>query len=321
VTTGVFPYEDLQGTAAISAHVAVFSLSTAYDDVIDEDDPISHWKMGYTATLAPDRKGLLDLISGAYDNPMAEGLVQNNGDGLANSVASVFWNPSGGELYASTNWSMEVWIKRSDSYGYIIKHGNQGLFLYPNGIVDVEIETADDYFQADSATAILPGEVGHIVGTYDGAEMVLYLNGVESARVAVTDALTYDNPLAIGGFSGVCDEAAWYDHALPADRVLAHYLVATSPLPVSLGLSPLTVQLTDDAGNTVPGQVDVRLRDGSPADAFSDETGATPVALPVATGNDGNVTLWLVPGRYEWSATRGSDTLPWTAVDVSGVMA
>lgn len=83
-----------------------------------------------------------------------------------------------------------------------------------------------------------------------------------------------------------------------------------------MSLHPFTVQLTDAAGNTLVGDVDLRARDLGPVEAFADEAGATPVSLPASSDDQGALTLWLPTGRYEWSATAGGDTLPWRPFDV-----
>jgi hypothetical protein len=78
--------------------------------------------------------------------------------------------------------------------------------------------------------AIVAGQKYHVAGTYDGANMRLYVNGVQVASKALTGgATTSSNPVLIGSwdggsefFKGVIDEVAIYRSALSATRVQAH---------------------------------------------------------------------------------------------------
>lgn len=70
----------------------------------------------------------------------------------------------------------------------------------------------------------------HVVGTYDGATLRLYLDGAEIASEADTrPAKAKTTPLFMGaafGFGALrasVDEVAIYEHALVASRIVAHY--------------------------------------------------------------------------------------------------
>lgn len=80
---------------------------------------------------------------------------------------------------------------------------------------------------------IKPGRYYHLVGTYDGQEMRLYLNGALVDTRAHTDPIAYlGGPIRVGGhirhsyygsgyhqFSGSVDELVIYDYALSHDEV------------------------------------------------------------------------------------------------------
>lgn len=77
----------------------------------------------------------------------------------------------------------------------------------------------------------------HIVGTYDGTTMRLYVDGAQVATLAVTITVTA-RPIAIGGWPGddssdhswdaLVDEVALYSTTLTAARVSAHYDARTA---------------------------------------------------------------------------------------------
>ena len=210
---------------------------TAYDNAIDADNPVSHWKLGSSTTLAPDRKGTLNLET-STPCPIVAGIVQNNGGSQANSLADTGYSKTGDPaLYNTPAWSMEVWVRTNGTKGSPIVCGEKFLFLYLNGTVGLDV-TKSDYDQAEvvSTTTLGVGQIVHLVGTYDGTALVLYVNGIQDGRL-LTDVLeqTPRTP-AIGtgglfGYEGVVDEVAWYDHALSPQRVQAHYLVGSGQYP------------------------------------------------------------------------------------------
>jgi hypothetical protein len=89
---------------------------------------------------------------------------------------------------------------------------------------------------ATSSEALTLGGVYHVVGTYDGARVRVYVNGVERASVAYTGGIAYagGRDLQLGRqvassngslrfLDGRLDEVALYSQALSAATVLDHY--------------------------------------------------------------------------------------------------
>jgi hypothetical protein len=82
---------------------------------------------------------------------------------------------------------------------------------------------------------LAPNTTHHVVGTYDGTAVRIYVDGVQvgtaSFTVAVSWAGTRDlrlgRPVSSSSptlfLQGTLDEAALYTQALPAATVLAHY--------------------------------------------------------------------------------------------------
>jgi Concanavalin A-like lectin/glucanases superfamily len=76
----------------------------------------------------------------------------------------------------------------------------------------------------------------HVVATYDGTTMVIYVDGLEQGSTTSTLSLPVVDLAAMIGaangsplatpFNGNIDEYAVYDHALAPDRVAAHYEAA-----------------------------------------------------------------------------------------------
>ncbi len=139
---------------------------------------------------------------------------------------------------------------------------NYNLTVLPNAKVRVELRMREPSFlivpdpnghtQLDSNSVVATAAETHVVATYDGMAICIYLNGVldnrqtvntapndiDPSRAAVlpTDPAFADVALAIGDrisligapplhrtFNGLIDEVAVYGTALSADRILAHY--------------------------------------------------------------------------------------------------
>ena len=81
----------------------------------------------------------------------------------------------------------------------------------------------------------------HLVGTYDGGRVSLFLNGVNVATIAMSSHRPNNSaPMCFGvrsagaftlPFRGNLDEAAFYTNALSAAQVLTHYQAGTNPTP------------------------------------------------------------------------------------------
>jgi hypothetical protein len=109
-----------------------------------------------------------------------------------------------------------------------------------------------------SPLSIFSGAWYHVVGTYDGAQMKLYVNGSMLTSTSVTGALGFnpDSPAAIGAqftgtapFSGWVDDLRIYDHGL-SDQEIYDLLLGD----VVTGMDDLDQPWVDGSGHLrVPG--------------------------------------------------------------------
>jgi hypothetical protein len=113
--------------------------------------------------------------------------------------------------------------------------------ILPNGHVRVELRTsaATTSVDVDSIAVVAQGVETHIVATYDGNVIRIYINGVFDSETRAPGSISPKPPTAanliesgvgIGNqtlrhrpFKGLIDEVALYPTALSAERVLAHY--------------------------------------------------------------------------------------------------
>lgn len=105
-------------------------------------------------------------------------------------------------LNPTTAITVEVWFK-TDQFpsvgGKILgKHSNPSdcvgtLGLHTDGTVLIEVTAGGAYKLVQSPSSIPLNTWTHIAGTYDGANVILYVNGNEVARTAATGAIATNN--------------------------------------------------------------------------------------------------------------------------------
>jgi hypothetical protein len=108
------------------------------------------------------------------------------------------------------------------------------MYLSTSGkIVGQVVNASGTLVTATGATSIAANTWYHIALVYDGATVKVYLNGVQDASQAQTGAAFPSDPTGVHFYMGLgrgspggtryYDEVAWYTHAVPAGRILAHY--------------------------------------------------------------------------------------------------
>jgi hypothetical protein len=221
-----------------------------YAAVVLVDHPIGYWRLGDTTPLALDTSG--HGVSGTYGTGVtrgAPGAIVDDADAAAefDGQTGVISVGSGFDFSGRAPFSIEAWIRptvldakfrhvftqqrrATPRQGYaLLVHGNEGIIL-ERFVDDAEISTS--FRTMPPATSFT-----HIVGTYDGAFMRLYVNG-ELANQVTEDRpqRAIDEPTVIGAanpiesfFAGTLDEVAVYAAELPAARVHAHFVAGTAP--------------------------------------------------------------------------------------------
>lgn len=246
------------------------------------DSPLGYWRLGETSSFADatgngysGSKTTCCSSSGAsstrtdglplWDDHAYVPIQVESGSGLTPNGAFVQIGQGSPNLLPSGtgSFSLEAWIKPVDdggSYagGVIGSYGMNGGGTANTGIgllVDWPdltprfVRSGSGGSQTAAGTDPLPAnQWSHLVGSYDGTTMKLYVNGVEVDSTAsavsadtlanvfigkfdIDDAATYYP----GYFDGSIDEAAIYDDDLTAGAIEAHYLNGRGihPQPVS----------------------------------------------------------------------------------------
>ena len=138
---------------------------------------------------------------------------------------------------SSQVYTVEARIKYSEApayFGTIVVKGrthneNYGLFVDKFGKVRWQFTSGGSYVYLDSNGAINDDQFHHVVGTYDGTELKIYIDGYLNSMSAETRVPDVNNSsLRIGmrndngeiPFLGIMDEVAYYDRALSEFEIL-----------------------------------------------------------------------------------------------------
>jgi hypothetical protein len=214
-----------------------------YADVVRSDSPLAYYRLDDGAgaeTMADDTH----LHDGTYKNDQESGPVGISGDG--NRARSFFG--AGGYGYVNgiaappDSSSMEAWVNPSDARNEaIMGHGDGGEldivgghFSYRHMDKTVIAEIGGE------CTGPAPGIWSHVVGTWDGVEQKIYVNGdlcgaIESTRRPSSISTFYVGYGELAPwFAGSLDEVGYYSTALSAERVYEHF-IADPPADLSAG--------------------------------------------------------------------------------------
>jgi hypothetical protein len=233
---GVTPAASPGGPVAPTAATARQSYSAA----VLADAPAGYWRMGETSGTT-----MTDATTNANDGTYSGAVKLGQPGALAGdkstavdfdghtAAASVPSSPS----LKVTRITIELWIKKISESGYGIFVAKDYFELLNNsytGRLEFRLTASADPAVVSTTTLAL-NTWYYVVATYDGSVASLYVNGqLDGSQPAVATPAPTDGPLSIGrrfdGFfnNAVLQEVAIYPTALSADRIAAHWRVATT---------------------------------------------------------------------------------------------
>jgi hypothetical protein len=219
---------------------------SAYATAVLADAPLAYWRLDETSgVVCHDATGhgnnatYLGNVSLGVTGALAsdpDTAAQFDGTSAQIDVGDKF------DFAGSVPMSVELWA-RPDVIDGTYRHletkmlytdagqPDDGMYFYVhNGPSTLAFERwANNYTDNGFGTTIVTtGAWWHVVGTFDGSTMTLYVNGakVGSAPTAIVVVANGVHLLWAQAFQGALDELAIYDHALSAARVQAHYQAA-----------------------------------------------------------------------------------------------
>ena len=219
--------------------------TSTYAATVRADSPQGYWR--YNATSGSTAAPQVGAVSGTHGTGAVAGAA-TLGPQLGTAVD--YSGAAGAETAFGDNFdfsgvqpfSVELWARPDTvdaTYRRLLSKqgstgGTQGYTLYSvTGVNGIGFQRfRDDVADTAKCPQLAPATTYHVVGTYDGATLRLYKNGVECGSVASTRSLLdHTGPFVVGNtsilagrnFDGRLDEPAVYSRALAAAEVLEHY--------------------------------------------------------------------------------------------------
>ncbi|HEX8731253.1 MAG TPA: LamG domain-containing protein, partial [Ktedonobacterales bacterium] len=223
-----------------------------YADTVLADAPLCYYRLDEAGGTVVYDAGSLAQNGVTHGAPTqgVTGLLMGDADTcytFASASSQYVALPTTGLPTGAAAFSIEAWVAfaaNPSAVATIVWLGGSA----PNKVAWLYLDTSGKLnFSTDGGTALVTaaalttGAAHHVVATYDGAQMRLYLDGALSVGPsAEAFAITYASGAAgIGAtatpnqfFSGQIDEVALYSTELSAARVAAHYAAGTTaPAP------------------------------------------------------------------------------------------
>ncbi len=328
--TGTFTVQSgASDTGGSGLDTVTFPGRSTYQEVV-ADSAASYWRLGETSgTSAVDARG---VVNGTYTNGVTlnqTGALSGDADKAA-SFDGVDDYVNVGDVYdfaGTASFSVEAWFKKdvnaASTYMRVVDKNN---WNSPRNGWQLEIQPESEGADARkigfsrwaggstnyamSTTLTGTGTWYHVVGTYDGTNLRIYVNGVLEATTASSLSMPGNAlPLRIGQsaagyefFDGTIDDVAIYSSALGASAIQEHYW-ARSSAAMPTGFTHTAIErsttpwdsntYTFDATNTTaPSAHTITALDGSGNQGTSTITFVRDVTAP--TGH----SVSLVGGPY-----------------------
>jgi len=248
--TGAPSFESSEDAVSVQPRLDVtYSGGTApppgptYAQTVQADLPIGYWKLADLNTVtAVDSSGFNRPgdFAGAFTQG-APGLLTHSTD------TAVLFNNAGYDGRVTTQYlyglagskvSAETWVNYAGatgadqlvSRGYSSNGGWALLLTRISGVQQAQFVVVKGGVKYTATANVTPGTL-HLVGTYDGATVRLYVNGALAATRALGGApLTATATEVLAGTlvdNVTLDETAVYDTALSAAQIQTHYSAGT----------------------------------------------------------------------------------------------
>jgi len=216
--------------------------TSAYAQAVLNDAPAGYWRLDETSpgTVADSSgHGLNGQTNGSIilgrPGPTQDNTTSMQFDGKTGYVS--LGDPTALQPNAV---SVEAWINANAGPGMIVRKRFDGyaLSLNPSGqpVFEMNDANAIDY-RVTGPTSIANGAWHHVVGTYDGQKVCLYVDGQPAGSCQPAGAIHYAADLvAIGRDGGASDDyfggrikdVAIYAKALSPQQVAAHLAAAAA---------------------------------------------------------------------------------------------
>lgn len=312
--SGLDKFENNQQVSIRWHTVGITDPAGTYADAVAANNPVAYYRLGEpSGTTAADSSG--NGLNGTYLGTPVLGVPGSMLAETDSAIRSVDTNLGDGVTVADAaalrpaQLTVEAWVNPDTAgYGNVLTKSTNfgdgyGLFRdFSTGRMRFFVNTYS--FGGIAETAVPTNQWSHVVGTYDGTAVRIYVNGVLAATTVYSTPIIHSlQPLNIGRYAsgnspwhGMLDEVAVYGTALTGAQIAQHY---------SRGIRP------------VYGTAAIELlQQGNPVPVLS---------IAAATTNDGELT-WTVPaslpeGNYLIRVTSDQGTHPSDTSDIPFLIA
>lgn len=212
-----------------------------YSAAVIADGALSYWKCDDTSNPAVDAKGVANASETRtnFTTWNSPGGVKNGFVKTGSFCALQISSTSLYQFTGTASFTWECWVKHHPDKIQLLMFTDTGS---TNGI---QIKNREWYSSApvlrrqsktvDSSVSVVSGAWNHIVATYDGATLRLYVNGQAAGSIAATDSVVASSRFTfcneVGGWdlsdpgnrNPGMDEVAVYSNVLTAAQIAEHY--------------------------------------------------------------------------------------------------
>ncbi len=242
---------------------------TGYAAAVRSNGPRAYWRFDDSGNTLVDDRG---FANGTYINSptrLAASLLAGDDDSaVAFNGTSQYADVPANAAWTPTRFSIEVVVRPSKlpanaTLWSTIGAGFTGWWLNtgPSGEARLFIGDGTAWRSQASATILNAGATYDVVGTYDGANARLYVNGalVATGPTTTMNGNVGSSPMRFGAYStgpgqywpGVLDDASFYTNVLTGTQVQAHYQALITAGP-SADSAPVTVGNAPPSNTAVP---------------------------------------------------------------------
>jgi uncharacterized repeat protein (TIGR01451 family) len=207
------------------------------------DQPRGFWRLGDPAGSATAADASGNGLTAAVDPGVSlgqPGVIAGDTAATFNGGGAAVVTPASPLLDLSSAVSVEAWVRptAAGQNGGIFEKtvsgwvNSQYMLMLEAGVAKFRVRTSAGALSPVDGPVLPINTWSHLVGTFDGTTLRLYVNGALAASAAATGPLASGSGPAYLGrlgqnlypFQGSIDEVAVFASALSAERVRAHYL-------------------------------------------------------------------------------------------------
>jgi hypothetical protein len=313
---------------------------SSYQTTVLGDSPIAFYPLSEKSagTLSDVGSNGLNGTTGVGANLGTAAIVSDGGASATNpgkASGDTLGNvPANAKFNVTNAVSVEAWVKptaATSAYAPMVSYGSNAKQPWESYLLEAsqgshfafELALNGTAVRIDTATAYQTNQTYHVVGTYNGSTMSIYVNGVLSASKSASGSIGNFNTegLTIGqsadythGFLGSMQDVAVYGSALSAAQVANHYSVGNGGASTSTSSGTTTASSstgsTTSAGSTETAAPSSTTSTGTTSTgAASGQTHILTYQMPLTSSNTSLGSSFSTAASYlNYAITNGADS-------------